>query len=655
MPTEASPLLTAGTIAVYLAVLFLPGGLAALAVGLRGWVLAATAPVFTYLIAGLAGPWLWKVGIPFTVLTFVLSTVVVVLVFGLARWLTVRRFGGPPPRDGSPWELRAQVAVVLVVLVAAAAGVAVLLKAMNGDLNSVPQDWDAGYHANGIRYIADTGEGGLYGTGKVNWYDIPGGVFYPNAYHLVGALVFKLTGATVPAVINAHMALLPGLLALELAAMVRYFRGRAVTAGFTALVAVACTSATYDNLWRGPLLTFTLGLAVMPVLAVVLDMYLRRPAIDTGVVFGGVAVGMLCVHSSNLFGGILFILPFLAQRWWRAWGTLWRDVLKMLIPGVVAIVVTLPHLLGAASIKGTIAIVDWPSTFPVSQSVGAMLTFQHIIERPEYWLAIPLWIGLAFAGRLGNQKWLLGAAGVFGVVWILTASYSQPWVAKVTSPWWNDQFRLIALVCVPLCVIAGHGLAAVHDWLARLAGRAARAPWVRPLSAAVVLVAFVALSGLYVTLNSAQVARGYGNAPGQDKHDAVVGPNEIVAMTELGKIVKPGERVMNDRNDGTLWMYALADVRPVAGHYDGSLESPDISLLMQHFTDYDQNSSVRAAVKRLNIRYAIVGRGFVRGWNERTPGLRDLNDKPFLEKVYENDDAIIYRLVPEPGELPTAG
>jgi hypothetical protein len=653
--TEVSPLLTVGVIAVYLAVLFVPGGLAALAVGLRGWLVLAAAPVFTYLIAGLAGPWLWEVGVRFDVLTFLLSSVVVIAVFGFARWLTVR-LRGPVERERSPWSARAHAGVAIAVLIAAAAGITALLIAMDGNLGAVPQDWDAGYHANGIRYIAETGDGSLYGTGKVNWYEVKEGVFYPNAYHLVGALVFKLTGASVPAVINAQVVLLPGLLGLQLAVLVRHFSGRAVTAGFSALVAAAATSATYDNLWRGPLLAFSLGLALMPVLAIVLDRYLKRPSIDTGVVFGGIAVGTLAVHSSNLFNGILFVIPLLVARWWRNPRTIVRDVLVCLAPAVASVLVALPHLIGAASIRGTMATFDWPSTFPVSQAVGAMLTFQHVIDKPQYWLAIPLWIGLVFWARLTGLRWVLGSALVFGVVWILTASYSQPWIATVTSPWWNDQFRLIAMVTVPLCVLAGHGLATVHDQLASLAARVAHRDGavVRTVSATLVLALFLLVTGgLYVNLNSKQVARGYGNAPTQDKHEAVVGDNELLAFAELKKYVGPGERVMNDRYDGSLWMYAMAGVQPVAGHYDGSLESPDISLLQAKFNEYDENPQVRAVVKRLNVRYVMVGRGFVRDGQERAPGLRDLYGKPYLEKLYENEDAVVYKLVPEPGELST--
>lgn len=646
MPTEASTLLTLATIGTYLAVLWLPGGLAAAAAGLRGWTLAASAPVFTYLIAGLAGPWLWKIGIPFNAWTFLLSTVFVIVVFGAARWFVVRK-RGPVEREPSPWTRTAHLAVAVTLLAAAVVGVAVLMAAMRWDLNSIPQDWDAAYHANGIRYIAETGEGSLYATGKVNWYELPDGVFYPNAYHLVGALVFKLTGAAVPAVLNASTVLFPGLLALTLVAMIRHFNGRAVTAAFTALVTVACTSATYDNLWRGPLLTFTLGIAVMPVLAIAMDTYLKRSALDTGVFFGGVAVGLLAIHSSTLFGGILFVLPMFIQRWWGNLKLIWRDALKLIVPAVVAVVVTLPHLLGALAVGGKIAIVDWPSTFPVSQSVGSLLTFQHVIALPQYWLALALWIGLIFASRLGDLRWLLGSAAFFGGVWVLTASYSQPWVARVTSPWWNDQWRLIALACVPLVVVAGHGLAQVYDFTkagaSRLSGGAARY-----IAGGVVVAVFALLSqGLYFTLNMNQVKQGYANQPGADRHNMVVSPDEVLAFQELAKLVKPGERVLNDRRDGTVWMYALAGVQPVVGHYDGSAEPPSVHLLQAEFNDYASDSAVRDAVKYLKVSYVIVDTGYVHGGKERVAGLRNLEGKPFVQKVFSNQDSTIYRLVPQ--------
>lgn len=106
---------------------------------------------------------------------------------------------------------------------------------------------------------------------------------------------------------------------------------------------------------------------------------------------------------------------------------------------------------------------------------------------------------------------------------------------------------------------------------------------------------------------------------------------------------------MNDRGDGSAWMYAIAGVRPVAGHYDGSWMGPDAALLAESFNSYDDNASVRSAVARENIQYVMIGRGYVRDYFRREPGLRDLDDVAFLEKLYENEDAVVYKLRPAPG------
>ncbi|MEO6090561.1 MAG: DUF6541 family protein, partial [Umezawaea sp.] len=281
----------------------------------------------------------------------------------------------------------------------------------------------------------------------------------------------------------------------------------------------------------------------------------------------------------------------------------------------------------------------WPSTFPVSQSIGTLLTFQHVAAYPQLWLAVALWIGLFRFGKLGSLRWIGGTALLFGVTFVLTASYSQPWIAKMTSPWWNDQFRLVALATVPLCVIAGHGLAQVHDAL----GSRIRVPLVTSVA---VLAALVFLSGgMYFSLNESQARLAYGYTA-NGYQPTVVSKNEARAMEKLGELVKPNERVLNDRNDGSAWMYAISGAHPVAGHFDGSLESPDLTSLQNDFRKYETDPRVRSTIKRLNVKYVMVGRGYVRDFNRRAPGLRDLNSAAFLTKVYENEDAVIYRLTP---------
>ena len=52
-----------GVIVLYAVALLLPGGLLGALAGLRGWTLAASAPLLTYAIAGLAGPLCAALGI----------------------------------------------------------------------------------------------------------------------------------------------------------------------------------------------------------------------------------------------------------------------------------------------------------------------------------------------------------------------------------------------------------------------------------------------------------------------------------------------------------------------------------------------------------------------------------------------------------------
>jgi hypothetical protein len=665
--TTNSFFLEAATVAVYILLLWLPGGVAGVAAGLRGWVLAASAPLITYTIAGLFGPWLSMVGIRWSVLAFLAATTVVTLLFGGARWLAVRRRRSLQPQErpsaesktiGLPsaeptitplWKPSANFAVAATVLAAAAIGVYVFARAAKG-LSAIPQDWDALFHANGIRWIAETGDGGLFGMSHVNWYEKAPGIFYPNAYHLIGALVYKVTGAPIPVVLDAHTAIIPGMLALTLAAMIRHMRGRAVTAGCTALVVASATSTTYDTLWRGPLLPYATGLVLTPVVAILLVRFLDQPHIDTGMVFTGSVLGLLAVHSSTLFGALLFLLPLLAQHWWERPRRIGRDLLRLVPAAVLGLVVASAQLFGALNSYNALPTFSWPAEFTVSHSVGSLLTFQHLGPYPQMWLAVGLWIGLLTLRRLGALRWIGGAALLLGALFVITASFNTELVKSITRPWWNDQWRLIALATLPLCVIAGHGLAVIQRCLgtalARLGGRRVR-PAVSvvaaPVAGLLVLGALGLLAdGFYVHRNVSTVAAAYADGP-------AVNHGKYAAMRWLGSVVKPGERVMNDRNDGTAWMYAIVGVRSVVGHYDGTWIGPDAALLADSFNSYDDNPAVREAVARENIRYVMIGRGFIREYFRRQPGLRDLDGAAFLEKVYENEDAVVYKLRPAAG------
>ncbi len=62
-------------------------------------------------------------------------------------------------------------------------------------------------------------------------------------------------------------------------------------------------------------------------------------------------------------------------------------------------------------------------------------------------------------------------------------------------------------------------------------------------------------------------------------------------MRVLATVVPPGERVLNDRGDGSAWMYAIAGVLPVAGHYNASRIGPDAFTLAGELPRLPQRSA----------------------------------------------------------------
>ncbi|MEV6875664.1 DUF6541 family protein [Amycolatopsis sp. NPDC051128] len=626
------------TVCIAIVVIAVPGLLTGLAAGLRGWALAGLTPLLSYAIGGLTGPWTAALGLPFNALTYAISTVLfAVCALGVRKWTVRHRT--PEPEAGL-WARHGHLAVVACLLFAAAAGFAATLLGL-GRIGALPQGFDAVYHGNAVRYIAETGDGGLFGTSHVNWYGDAAPVFYPNAYHLLAAVTYRLSGASIPETLDANTLLLPALLALSLVTLVREFRGRAVLAGAVALTAVAPVMGVYESMDRGPLLPFALGVTLTPLTAVALRRYLERVAPDTGFVLLLTAVGLLCVHSSTLFGGILFAGPLLVQRWLAGWRRIGPDLLALLPVAVASLLVAWLQLSGALGLAtGAVPYYGWPIEYRASTALGALLGFQHAEPHPQVWLSVALFLGIVFFARADALRWIGLTAAVTGLAYIAVASSNEPIVMALSRPWWDDPYRFFSMAAIPLCVLAAHGLAETQAWLRdRLPSRV---PAVAV--AVVVLAGFVALSnGLYFRSNGARVFTGY---QASDPSNLRVTPGEVSAMEELGELAKPGDWAMNDRFDGTAWTYALSGVRTVAGHFDETFPPTDALVLAGRFRDYETDPSVRAAVQRLNIHWVILGKPSTEPGKPYQPGLIGLAGQPFLREAYHNPDAVIYRLLP---------
>jgi hypothetical protein len=636
-----------GLVAWYAAVVLLPGGVVGYAGGLRGWQLVVSAPLLSYAVAGLTGPLTSAVGIGWSPAVLLAGTLLLAgAVTVLRAWIGSRGYR-PEVRRPAPWTRAANGALASVVALAAVVGAGAVLGGVRR-LGAIPQDWDAVFHANGIRWIDETGDAGLFGMSRVNWYEPGTSIFYPNAYHLLGAVVRVSTGGDVPSVLNAHTMLIPGLAALVLAGLVRRFGGSVVAASGAALAAVA-VGPLYDMLWRGPLLPYATAVALAPafvvLLADLLDARGTRARAGRGALLALSTAGLVCLHPATLFGAAVLGTGYLLGRWTVRRTGIGREALVATAAGAAGLLLAFQQIDGAIYSAANYPPADWPADLTWPHATSELVTFSHAALTPQTWLTVLAAVGLLTYGRLDELRWVGVPLAVFGVLFVLSASSDAGWVNTLTRPWWNDRFRLAGIFGLLACVLVGHGLAQVHRAVTVLPARMRTDLTVpareRPVAAGVaVLLAFVLVSGLlYLPHNAPRMGRNVGDGP-------AVSAGEIAAMQALGELVPPGVRVLNDRNDGSVWMYAIAGVLPVAGHYDATnLGETDVGLLESRFDEYEHDPAVRAAAERLNVGYVMVGRGFLRGDSGRAAGLTDLDGAPYLEQVFRNDDATIYRIV----------
>jgi hypothetical protein len=633
-----------GLLILYTLMLWVPGALVLTAAGSRGWFLAAAAPLATYGLAGVGGPAAAALGLPWR-----WWTVLLVALIATAVAVVLRRLASPAERPAlAPWHRAAHLATGLATGLAALLGATAVLVGIR-TLTAIPQDWDAAFHANGIRWIVDTGDGSLSGMSQVNWYGTTASQYYPNAYHLVAATMADLTGRDIPSVLNANTVLIPGVAALATAALIRRLGGSAVLAGAAAVVLVG-TTAFYDMLWRGPLLPFAMGVALIPALILVLAEFLRpdrlRDRTAIGPVLALTTVGMLALHPGTLIAAVVFGLGYLAARWWEQPRRVLPELLALAVFGAVTAVFAMPHILGSLRSVGEGA-VGWPAETTPEGAIGATVLFSHAADSRQLWLSVVLVLGLLAFGRLGPLRWMVAPAVVFVALFVLAASSDAPVVEAVTRPWWNDAYRLIGIAVVPLAVFAGHGIVTIARAITAVARRAVPALRARHLTLPVAgTAAAVALGGYLVVTDGDYLARNEIRMQNNVGDGPALSPVEIQGLEVLGTMAGPSQRVMNDRGDGSVWMYALTGARPVAGHYAEAGVNPDARLLAQRFDDYDTDPEVRAAASRLGVGWAVVDRGFLRDGASRQPGLDALDSVRALKVVYRNPDVTIYRLNP---------
>lgn len=648
--------------------LALPGAVVARAGGLR-WLLAiAVGPALTYGVVGLAIVPFGALGIKWNAVSALATFASVVALVLAYRVLPARRRGAPEPvsalRRSRP-DLPQCAAAAGVLFGAIAIGFA----AWRGmpHWQSIPSNWDAVWHANTIRWILDTGQASPTHMGELRNVETQAALYYPTTFHALGAVLAQLTGAAPTTAytlssLAAAVWLFPlsaGLLTWQLL-INRTTRWRtagaaataaALSASFTAVPYVEFDTASMPNM-------AAFGIAV-PAFVLITSTLAHRERIPLAVL---ALIGVFCVH---LTGGVV-VVTFLAA-WWlldalrnpvlgRA-----RDFMTLLAVAVPTLAVLLPQFLGVLQQAEIIS----GHAFVTHQGKKRAL-FDAVVQHTRHLNDFPIQnilIALAGAGfllLLFKKIWWPAAVWLLLIVSIVhsSAPFGGPIGAltgKYSDLFYSDPRRLSGVVTLLLGPMAGLALFSAAllmvAWARKLTRQ--RAPehepgrrfWIGATVGLLVIVCF-GLAWHYFPRHRYLMGEKYDRV--------VVNDKDLQAFAYLATLPGARDTLIGDANvDGTAWMYAVADLRPLWTHYDYPVQQGpghNRFIFWAYADDADHDPRVAEAVRALNIRYVITSSPVVRGF-VMPDGLVSLDKSKSWAKIYDNGGARIYewRGAPQPG------
>jgi hypothetical protein len=625
-------------LAAAIAVLFVPGLLLGVILRLRGLLLWASAPAASAAMLTTASLVLGRWGVgwrPLPALGAVAAIGAVALV--IAALVGRRRWRRVAPRSGQGARRLLFAGVVIgVLLTAARVGLYI------GAPGAISQTNDASFHLNALRFAVDTGAASPLQLTSM----LGAQTFYPSAWHVLASLVVQLTGAGVEVAANATSIVIAAVVwPLGIAALGRVVGGP--LAGATAAAAAAAIPAfPLLMLQWGVLYPQLLAVALLPAAIAVLA---RPGGLGTGGRAGWGRPATLVVVALIAIG---FSQPSVLLAWavaalaigggaiaarWRGLSSRRRALAALGLAVALCATLAAWYLFGQ-SIEGT-----WPPTTGVRTAAVEVLANGFLGYPWALGASLLMLIGIVAALRRPSTRWLaltwLALAGLY----VVAAAVAVPALrAFLVDPWYDDPYRLAALMPVVVLPLAGLGVSAVAGWAGRAIRLRAAGAWL-----AVGVVGLVGVVSLAV-------------APEIDRRDvfahridanlyrstatSFLSDDERALLERLADSVPADAVVVANPSTGAAFGYALSG-RNVIPRTWSPPPSEAYSVLWTSLRDVAADGAVCPALDAFGARYVLdFGPGEVYPGRWVMPGFDDLDGQPGFQLIDRQGAATLWRI-----------
>jgi hypothetical protein len=678
--------ISSAQLALAVLVLLVPGACLLLALGVRDLValFGAAAPV-TAGLALVAAMVFAISGIPFHAASFGVFTLLVLLAAGVPMHRRRRRravlVDPNPPTAGNDLEGGARpLARTLGWLAGAAAvglGSLTWFRGM-GSWATPSQEHDPIVHSVATAYIHFTGNAAPWQVLPVDLASHASVSYYPAGFPALSALVTDFFGNPMTGMNLLWVAALAVAWPMSAAAFAAlaartagYGRGwTELAAGVAALIAAVLYRPGFAFAHDGGILPNAVALVMVPgLLAALLTVRPRQWPRALAVAVG--CAGVVSIHPSAAVSlGSCALAVWVGMAFGKSGRAHLRSIVAPLaVVAGAALVLLIPTLLGAAGSSGLAS--SWTPEIPAQSPSGALgqtLTlayggyFDPTSQLSQLTLGT-LAIAAVMVALLLRRGWVVLAPWL---VWVaITIDFRLSPTAGVGSLiggfFYRSANRISAHVYAFTPSLIGFGAVAV---LCVLVTRTAHVPHrfrfrERPVDVAIpalvvvglVLAAFTATTLVgYARVNAHTVAERYS-----DPQFTRYGNDDAAAIAWLDGKVKPGERIMNNANDGSTLGYVSDELPIVNDHSMGLLDYPYTIDLLARFDQYPQDADIRALIIKLDIAWVYVDTDAPGiGDNSQgrlgpapytvAPGLTQLADLPGLTPVYSSGHVHIYHV-----------
>jgi hypothetical protein len=608
---EAIPIFLAGV-----AWLLVPGVLITYGIGLRGIAAVATAPIVSIALPATLAIIAARLGLGWSVPFVVVASLIVAAVVAGAGFLLRRR---APARTADPRNVT--VAAFVGLLPALVLGALIMVLGLHRP-DQLSQTYDAVFHYNAVALILDTHNGSSLVMGTLATPGL-GNVFYPAAWHDLTSLVVLSTGSSIPLAANmfssaATLVVWP----LSCILLARQIFGKSRLAlGLTGLFSLGFSAFPWGLLGFGILWPNLLAMAIAPAgLAVVISITGLAPDDPIGRGRAWLLLPVVFVAGTLAQPNVLFTWAALAL--FPVFIALARRALALGRRGravqgaaeiVVALVVTLAGwwFVATTPILAAVRTMPWPSFESPAQAVGQVAV--NATSGPDHtngfgalWvLSALVLIGVVLCRRQTTLRWVVADYLVCAALFVVCAAINKPSTQLLTGYWYNDAYRLAAMLpitTVPLAVAATVFVVRKVPVLL---------PAVRTGFAAVIVLVLVLVGteGLYARdhVNTLSYRRS-GSLTGFSGEGWLVNPAEQAFFARVKNDIPQGTLVAGNPWDGSALLWALEDRRTLIAHM-AVATTPAQNLLAAQLDNLATDPAVCPAVRQLHVGYLLIGNG----------------------------------------------